>query len=67
MSMRYKGGVISATPPTTSTTSAVGIWTLEQQMQAQAAGNWPIGQLYMQVTTSGVDDVAAPDITPEQQ
>lgn len=42
MSMRYKGGVLSATPPTTSSTSAVGIWTLEQQMQAQGAGNWPI-------------------------
>jgi hypothetical protein len=41
MSMRYKGGVISATPPTTSTTSASGSWTLQQQMQATAAGNWP--------------------------
>ena len=41
MSMRYKGGVISATPPTTSTTSAVGVWTLAQQLQAQGAGNWP--------------------------
>jgi len=39
--MRYKGGVISATPPTTSTTSAVGVWTLAQQLQAQGAGNWP--------------------------
>jgi hypothetical protein len=39
--MRYKGGVISATPPTTSTTSASGSWTLQQQMQATAAGNWP--------------------------
>ena len=42
MSMRYKGGVISATPPTTSTTSAIGVWTLAQQLQAQGAGNWPI-------------------------
>jgi hypothetical protein len=41
MSLRYKGGVISATPPTTSTTSAVGVWTLAQQLQAQGAGNWP--------------------------
>ena len=39
--MRYKGGVISATPPTTSTSAATGVWTLVQQMQAQAAGNWP--------------------------
>ena len=41
--MRYKGAVISATPPTTSTTTATGIWTLPQQLQAQGAGNWPSG------------------------
>lgn len=41
MSMRYKGGVISATPPTTSTSAATGVWTLVQQMQAQGAGTWP--------------------------
>jgi hypothetical protein len=40
--MRYKGGVISATPPTVSTTSASGAWTLEQQLQYQAAGVWPV-------------------------
>ena len=43
MSLRYKGAVISATPPTTSTSSASGAWTLEQQMQAQGAGTWPFG------------------------
>ena len=41
MSNRYKGGIISATPPTTSKASASGAWTLEQQMQAQGAGTWP--------------------------
>jgi hypothetical protein len=41
MSMRYKGGVISATPPTTSQSSASGSWTLSQQMQATGGGNWP--------------------------
>ena len=41
MSMRYKGGVISATVPTTSTSAATGVWTLPQQLQAKAAGNWP--------------------------
>ena len=52
MSNRYKGGLISATPPTTSTTVASGIWTVTQQMQAIAAGTWPappptvIGQVY---------------------
>jgi len=51
MSMRYKGGVISATAPTTSTSAASGVWTLPQQLQALAAGNWTgippvIGQAY---------------------
>jgi hypothetical protein len=44
MSNRYKGGVISATPPTTTggeDGTASGAWTLEQQMQLQAAGLWP--------------------------
>lgn len=44
MSNRYKGGFITATPPTTTggdTGSASGNWTTTQQMQAQAAGNWP--------------------------
>ena len=40
MSMRYKGGVISATAPTTSKSAASGVWTLPQQLQAIAAGNW---------------------------
>ena len=45
MSNRYKGAVISATPPTTTggeSGTASGAWTLEQQMQLQAAGLWPI-------------------------
>ena len=52
MSMRYKGGVISATAPTTSTSAASGVWTLPQQLQALAAGNWTgippsvIGQVF---------------------
>ena len=41
MSRRYKGGVISATAPTTSKSLAAGVWTLPQQMVAQAAGTWP--------------------------
>lgn len=40
--MRYKGGVISATAPTTSSSTASGIWTLEQQLQALAANTWPL-------------------------
>lgn len=45
MSMRYKGGVISATAPTTTggtTGVASGIWTLESQMQAQGSSVWPV-------------------------
>ena len=47
MSQRYKGAVISATPPTVSATSpnaygtAKGVWTLQQQMQYEGAGTWP--------------------------
>jgi hypothetical protein len=65
MSMRFKGGVISATAPVTSTSAAVGVWTLQQQFQAIAAGNWTgiplvIGQAYQggfyagQIGVSGV-------------
>lgn len=39
--MRYKGGVISATAPTTSSSAAPGIWTLEQQFQSVGASVWP--------------------------
>jgi len=45
MSNRYKGAVISATPPTTTggeSGTASGAWTLEQQMQLIAAGLWPL-------------------------
>jgi len=51
MSNRYLGGVISATAPTTSNSVASGVWTLAQQLQAKATGNWPgpptaIGQAF---------------------
>ncbi len=39
--MRYRGGIISGTPPTTTTSAAVGVWTMSQQMQAAKAGTWP--------------------------
>lgn len=45
MSLRYKGGVISSVAPTTSGTPytgvAQGIWSMEDQIQAKAAGLWP--------------------------
>ena len=43
MSLRYKGGRISATPPTTSGSAAVGVWTLKQQFQASSGSGWPGG------------------------
>jgi hypothetical protein len=36
----YKGGVISATAPTVSPSSASGVWTLDEQLQNSA--EWPI-------------------------
>ena len=50
MSNRYKGAVISATPPTlVAGAGASGVWTLEQQMQANAAGLWPVnGPFYIE-------------------
>lgn len=47
MSMRYKGGVISATPPTVTPPadgeggSASGIWSLETQGQYEGDSGWP--------------------------
>ena len=44
MSRRYKGAIISATPPTTTggySGTAPGEWTLQSQMQAQGGGTWP--------------------------
>jgi hypothetical protein len=78
--MRYRGGVISGTPPTTSTSAAVGVWTMSQQMQAAKAGAWPaqsydptIGQAYGggffagQINVSGTkyNLVVAPKATGE--
>jgi len=39
MSNRFNGGIISATPPVTTTSK--GIWTTTQQMQAAGGGVWP--------------------------
>ena len=42
MSLRYKGGLLSATAPTTSSSSAGGAWTLKQQLQAASGSGWPV-------------------------
>jgi len=41
MSERFSGGFITKTPVVPTTSSASGIWTLDQQEQAQQAGIWP--------------------------
>lgn len=53
MSMRYEGGIISATPPTVTNASAKGVWTLNEQAKYKQQGLWPealppttIGQAY---------------------
>jgi hypothetical protein len=69
MSMRYKGGVLSPTALVTSGSSATGMWTMRQQLQAVGQTTWPfpppsgIGQAYGggfyagQISTTG-DGVA---------
>jgi hypothetical protein len=53
MSMRYKGGIISATAPTTSTSAASGVWTRQQHMQALGGSGWPLPiPYYMQALYS---------------
>jgi len=41
MSNQYAGGFISKTPPTVTTSSAQGMWTLSQQTQYKKEGVWP--------------------------
>lgn len=43
MSSRYLGGIVSATAPTPSASSASGVWTLKEAEYYQKAGNWPAG------------------------
>jgi hypothetical protein len=42
MSKRYPGGLITKTPVTPTTSSAPGVWTLEQALQYIKAGTWPL-------------------------
>lgn len=46
MSQRYRGGFITANPPAPTSSAAPGVWTITQQLQAKAAGNWPEQQFY---------------------
>jgi hypothetical protein len=54
MTNRYTGGVISATAPSVSPSSASGVWNLEEAQYYQKAGLWPSGSgadPYFQNTT----------------
>jgi hypothetical protein len=42
MLKQYKGRLLSSIEPTTNTSFASGMWALEEQMQGQAAGAWPV-------------------------
>jgi hypothetical protein len=37
----YPGNVITANPVAPTSTVATGVWTMEQQLLARSAGNWP--------------------------
>jgi hypothetical protein len=41
MSTKYPGGFITKSPVAPTSSAASGIWTLDQQQQAQKAGTWP--------------------------
>lgn len=41
MPKRYKGGLISSTPPTTNASVANGVWSLAEQMQGIKLTTWP--------------------------
>ena len=43
MSTKYPGGFITKDAVAPTPSSAQGIWTLDQQMQAQKTGTWPFG------------------------
>jgi hypothetical protein len=43
MSQRFPGGFITKDAVAPTPSAAKGVWTLDQQMQAQKAGTWPFG------------------------
>jgi hypothetical protein len=48
MSTKYPGGFITKSPVAPTSTAASGIWTLDQQQQAQKAGTWPSPPLFIE-------------------
>ena len=43
MSLKYPGGFITKNYVAPTPSAAKGVWTLDQQMQAQKTGTWPFG------------------------
>ena len=60
MSRRYKGGVISATAPTTSSSAATGMWTMQRQLQALAGSGWPSPFTTVSGTLTGSGSLSIP-------
>ena len=48
MSQKYPGGFITKSPVAPTSTAASGIWTLDQQQQAQKAGSWPSPPIFIE-------------------
>ncbi len=48
MSQKYPGGFITKAPVAPTTSAASGIWTLDQQQQAQKAGTWPSPPIFIE-------------------
>ncbi len=48
MSQKYSGGFITKSPVAPTSSAASGIWTLDQQQQAQQAGNWPSPPIFIE-------------------
>jgi len=48
MSTKYSGGFITKSPVAPTTSAASGIWTLDQQQQAQKAGTWPSPPIFIE-------------------
>lgn len=48
MSTKYPGGFITKSPVAPTSSAASGIWTLDQQQQAQKAGTWPAPPMFIE-------------------
>jgi hypothetical protein len=48
MSTKYPGGFITKSPVAPTSSAASGIWTLDQQQQAQKAGTWPSPPIFIE-------------------